>query len=159
MRPRALVRAGCLVAFVVLATTAAAQEVPADGPEAAEPPTLYARMLDVPLVKLEEAHATRPAVLPVLYAGFVALEAYDGYTTSRGLAAGRAELNPFVRWAVDHPLSLWALKGAAAAGSIYVAERLWRGKRRGQAITVMVLSNAIIGIVAVRNTAAIHGAR
>ncbi|MCC7417892.1 MAG: hypothetical protein IT176_12205 [Acidobacteria bacterium] len=121
--------------------------------------TLNARMLDIPPFAIGPSRARRPAALPALYAGFIALEAYDGYSTSRGLAHGAAESNPLVRWAIGHPAKLWAVKASAAAVSIIFAERLWRGNRRAKAVTVMVLSNAVMGFVAVRNARAVQASR
>ena len=159
----AIVATLTLAALVGLATPAAAQSAAAAQP-AAPPPLvlaapLYARLLDVPPFVLGAPPLRRPAMLPALYASFIALEAFDGYSTSRGLSAGAVESNPVVRWSVQHPVTLWAVKGAAAAGSIYVAERLWRRNRRGQAIAVMILSNAVMGVVAARNVSAINASR
>jgi hypothetical protein len=120
---------------------------------------LYARLLDLPPFVLGDPPLKRPALLPALYVGFIGLELFDGYSTSRGIARGAVESNPLVRWSVGHPATLWAVKGAAAAGSIYVAERLWKRGRRARAITVMVLSNAVMGIVAARNVSAINASR
>jgi hypothetical protein len=142
-----------LVFLVLLgfAAPAAAQE-PA-------PPPLYARLLDLQPFVLGEEPPSRPAILPPLYVSFIGLEVFDGYSTSRGLSQGASESNPFVRWSVDHRATLWAVKGAAAAGSIYFAERLWKKNRRAQAMTVMVVSNVVMVFVAARNVAAINASR
>jgi hypothetical protein len=157
--PRVVVCAGFVIAFSVLATQAAAQGAAPDDRNVLNEDFLYARILEIPVSTLAERKMPRPVALPVFYASFVGLELYDGYSTSRGLALGAAESNPFVRWAVEHPLSLWAMKGAAAAGSIYMAERLWRHGHRRQAIAVMIVSNAFMGFVAARNTIAISAVR
>jgi hypothetical protein len=170
--PRHLLIAIAAIAFVVFTPlvapaeaqgTAGTQRLEAPPAPAEKSVTaddmLYARLLDTPPFVLGEMPRRRPAVLPALYVSFVALEAVDGYSTSRGLSEGAVESNPFVRWSVDHPTTLWAVKGAAAAGSIYFAERLWKRNRRGQAVAVMVLSNVIMGIVAVRNLSAIDAHR
>ena len=43
--------------------------------------------------------------------------------------------------------------------SIYVAERLWRGHHRGQAIAMMVVSNGIMAAVAASNASIIRSQR
>lgn len=122
--------------------------------------TLYAHLLDVPPFVIGDVPAgPRPTFLPMLYASLIGLEGVDGYSTSRGLARGATESNPFVRWAVDNPATLWAIKGAAAVGSIYVAERLWKRHQRTHAVAVMVVSNAVMAAVAARNFSAIHASR
>ena len=100
--------------------------------------------------------ASRGAVLPVLYLSLIGLEAYDGYSTNRGLNHGAIEGNSLMRSVASHPGALWAVKGGATFVSIYFAERLWREHHRGQAIGVMVLSNVIMAGVAASNASVIH---
>lgn len=102
---------------------------------------------------------TRGAALPSLYASQVALQVFDGYSTTRGLRNGAIEANSILGRMASHPVALWAAKGGAAFASIYVAERLWRGNRRGQAIAVMLASNAILVAVAARNTSVLRAQR
>ena len=145
----------CLFLVGSAAPAAAQDSEPLDAEWLLKDGTLYARLLDVPpFVIGEEPRGPRPAILPALYVGFIGLEAFDGYSTSRGLRQGGSESNPLVRWAVAHPTTLWAIKGGAAFASIYVAERLWKTHRRAQAVTLMVASNAIMGVVAARNMSA-----
>lgn len=40
---------------------------------------------------------SRPIVLPVLYASYAALQAYDVYSTRQGLARGAREANPLMK--------------------------------------------------------------
>jgi hypothetical protein len=102
--------------------------------------------------------ADRGPVLPALYVSLVGLQAYDGYSTSRGLGNGASEANPALRTLANNPGALWAVKGGTTVVSIYVAERLWRRHHRGQAIALMVASNGIMAAVAANN-ASIVGAR
>lgn len=144
--------------LLTIAAPVAAQEGSGSAPQERwllKDGSLYAKLLDVPPFVIGEIpRAPRPAILPALYAGFVSLEAFDGYSTSRGLKQGAAESNPLVRWAVDNPATLWAVKGGAAFASIYVAERLWKHNHRGQAIVLMAVSNAVMSMVAAQNRSA-----
>lgn len=154
------------VALVVVASPAASQDhskataTPAS--EAGEPlpgnGPLYAKLFDFqPFVLGEVPRGTRPASLPLLYASFIGLEAYDGYSTSTGTVHGATESNPLLRGAVGNPVVLWTIKGAAAFTSIYISERLWRHHRRAQAVAVMVISNAVMAAVAARNLSVLRG--
>ena len=100
---------------------------------------------------------TRGAALPSLYAGLIALEAYDGYSTTRGLENGAVESNTLLRRLATNQAALWAVKGGATFVSIYMAERLWRRNRRGQAITLMIVTNGLMTAVAVNNASVLRG--
>ena len=99
----------------------------------------------------EDVPATRGAALPLLYAGLIGLQAYDGFSTSRGLQKGAIESNAMMATLVKHPVSLWGAKAGTAFASIYLAERLWKQHRRGAAIAMMVASNAMMVAVASNN--------
>ena len=103
--------------------------------------------------------ATRGPVLPGLYVGLIGLQAYDGYSTSRGLKQGAVESNTFMSRLASHPGALWAAKGGAAFLTIYASERLWRQHRRGQAIALMVVSNGIMAAVAASNASVLRAQR
>jgi len=98
-----------------------------------------------------EVPATRGGALPLLYASLIGLQAYDGFSTSRGLQNGAVESNAFMASMVTHPMSLWGAKAGTAFASIYIAERLWKQHRRGAAIALMVVSNAMMVAVASNN--------
>lgn len=102
-----------------------------------------------PLVVTRDA---RGPLLPSLYVGLIGLEAYDGYSTTRGFKAGASESNPVMRGLAGSPVALWAAKGGAAFVSIYAAERLWRHNHRGQAIALMLASNGLMAAVARNNS-------
>ncbi len=103
--------------------------------------------------------ADRGALLPALYVSLVGLQAYDGYSTGRGLKNGASEANTVLGTLANHPAALWAVKGGTAFVSIYVAERLWRRHHRGQAIALMVVSNSIMAAVAASNASIIRAQR
>jgi hypothetical protein len=98
-------------------------------------------------------------VLPSLYVSLIGLEAYDGYSTTRGLRHGALESNTFMRGLAAKPAALWAVKGGATFVSIYMAERLWRKNRRGQAIALMVVTNGLMAAVAANNASVLHAQR
>lgn len=93
----------------------------------------------------------RGAMLPALYVGLAGLNAFDAYSTVKGLSRGATEGNPLMQPAAGSSAAMWAIKGGVTAGSIAVAERLWRQNRRGAAITMMVVSNVIVATAAARN--------
>src|SRR6266446_10943024 len=99
-----VITASCLC---TMSTIAAAQD-PVD------PPTLKVRMTAPaggdwqPGVTLNTA--TRGPALPGLYASLIGLQAYDGYSTSRGLKQGAVEANTFMSHIASHPGALWAAK-------------------------------------------------
>jgi hypothetical protein len=72
------------------------------------------------------------------------------------VSRGAVESNPVLGGVADNQAVIWVVKGAAAVGSIYMAERLWKRRQRGPAIAVMVLSNAVMAVVAVRNAAVLR---
>jgi hypothetical protein len=104
----------------------------------------------------ELARQTRPAILPALYVSFSALQVFDGYSTTTALGRGATEANPLMRRAGASPGVFWAVKAGAAFSSVYLSERLWRQRRRGQAIAVMVVSNGIMAAVAARNASVLR---
>lgn len=99
---------------------------------------------------------TRGGVLPSLYVGLIGLEAYDGYSTNRGLKDGAVESNTLLRRLAANPSALWAVKGGATFVSIYMAERLWRQNHRGKAIALMVVTNGLMAAVALNNASVLR---
>ena len=98
----------------------------------------------------------RGGVLPSLYVGLIALQVYDGYSTSRGLENGAVESNTLLRpWAAN-PAALWAIKGGVTFVTIYMAERLWRKNHRGQAIALLVVTNGLMAAVALKNASVLR---
>ena len=102
-------------------------------------------------VQVQELQPTRPASLPALYATLIGLQAYDGYTTLRGTSRGGSETNPLVGGLARQPAAFWTVKAASTVASIYFAEQLWRQHHRTQAVVLMIVTNGVMGAVAVRN--------
>ena len=104
-----------------------------------------------PRIEITIPQATRPSALPAMYVALAGLQAYDGYTTLRGVRAGATETNPLVGGLASQPAAFWTVKALSTVTSIYFAEKLWRQHKRGQAIMTMVVANAVMGAVAARN--------
>ena len=79
------------------------------------------------------------------------LNAVDAYTTSKGLSQGAIEANPMMRTVAGNQTMLWVVKGGATAGSIVIAERLWKNNKKGQAIAVMLATNGMMAVVSAHN--------
>jgi hypothetical protein len=108
---------------------------------------------------LKAAAPTRGRVLPILYVNYVALQAYDGYTTIHGVRRGAREANPMMSSLAGTPAAVWAVKGGVTAASIFLAERMWKEHRRGRAITTMIISTALMGAIAANNSAVLRAQR
>jgi hypothetical protein len=93
----------------------------------------------------------------MLYAGYVALQVIDGYTTTAGVSRGAFEANPLMHGLANRPALLWSVKGGVSVATICTAEHLWRTHHRAQAIAVMAASNGILAAVAARNASALRG--
>lgn len=98
----------------------------------------------------------RPSLLPVLYASFAGLQVADFFSTRQGLASGAHEANPLMRHVVSSNAGFMAMKAGAAAGSIFVAERMWK-KNPAAAIATMVAMNSLYGIVVAHNYSVVRG--
>lgn len=98
----------------------------------------------------------RGTLLPSLYVSLAGLNAYDAYSTTKGYSAGATETNNVLRAAASRPAVMWAIKGGITAGSIVVAERLWRTHHRVHAVGMMVLTNSLMTVVAVRNSSVLR---
>jgi len=106
-----------------------------------------------------EIVATRGLVLPILYASYAALQAYDGYTTIAGVEHGARETNSMMNGLAGQRAAIWAIKGGVTTVSIVVAERLWKQHRRADAIAMMVISNGLMAAIAARNTVVLRAQR
>ena len=118
--------------------------------------------IDVPDVgtpTLGDGVIERPRLLTGMYVTSGLLQAYDAYSTIKGTASNHAELNPLMTGLVRHPAMVVAVKVAATAATITIAENLWRTHHRGQAIGVLVASNALLAIVGARNALALRTSR
>ncbi len=101
----------------------------------------------------------RGSLLPALYVSLAALNAFDAYSTSTALSRGAAEANPLMRGIAGNNAALWAVKGSVTAGTVIIAERLWRKRRRAEAIAVMLVSNGVMSAVAAQNASVLRRQR
>jgi hypothetical protein len=90
-------------------------------------------------------------VLPALYVSLSALQAYDVYSTLTAVRSGAVEANPFMKGVVGNPTAFVALKAGVTGASIYYAEKLWKDRKRTEAILLMVASNGLMAYVAQNN--------
>lgn len=94
------------------------------------------------------AQERRPAALVPLYLANVTLHGLDVHSTMRSLAAGNREANPLLN---GLPIEgVIGIKLAAAAGSVWLTERLWK-RHRWTAVTVMIASNVAMTAVVANN--------
>jgi hypothetical protein len=126
---------------------------PALAADAAAPATTISEKLVAP------QGPDRGSLLPALYVGLAGLNAYDAYTTTKGVSAGANESNALLRAAAGSPAAIWAIKGGVTAGSILLSERLWRSGHRAQAIGMMVAANSVMAVVGARNQAVVRNQR
>jgi len=92
----------------------------------------------------------RPAALPVMYGAFAALQVADVYSTTRGIAAGRTELNPAMRPFAGSTGTMVAVKALSSAASLYFAEKAWKKKPKA-AVILMGAVNGMLAAAVVSN--------
>jgi hypothetical protein len=100
--------------------------------------------------------ASRPTILPALYAGSALLQAYDAYSTMKALNLGGVEANPVAKGVVGNPALFIGVKAAVAAASILAAEKMWKNHHRLAAIATMAATNSIMAMVAAHNAGVIN---
>jgi len=122
----------------------------ADGPQP-ESPVTEATIAQRFVLRQE---SSRPSSLVPLYVSLAALQGYDAMQTFAGTRSGLTEANPLL--AGGQPAAVLGVKAAATASSIFLAERLWRGRHRTAAVGVMLLSNGVLSAVCVRNAALVR---
>src|SRR5690348_17829152 len=71
----------------------------------------------------------RPAALLPLYGGYAMLQVLDIASTWRAIDRGAAEANGAMAGVTRHPAAMLAVKAAATAGTILLAERIWPRNR------------------------------
>ena len=98
----------------------------------------------------------RPWPLPALYGSSAFLQGFDAYLTVSALKRGAKEVNPILRPVSDHPVALIAVKAGLTAASFVGAERLWKENHRASAVALMVVSNAMMVVVAAHNNAVLQ---
>ena len=103
--------------------------------------------------------SSRGSLLPSLYVGLAALQAYDGFSTRKAISRGGVEVNPLMGPIASRSAALYAVKAATTAASIYAAERLWRQHHRVQAVALMAVTNGLMAAVATHNASVVRGLR
>jgi hypothetical protein len=88
----------------------------------------------------------RPAVLPVLYASYLTLQAADIVSTRKALSAGAHEANPLM--GAGQMGTMIIAKAAAGASTMYFTEKLWKKNRVGAIVVMAALNGATAAIVA-----------
>jgi hypothetical protein len=93
----------------------------------------------------------RPSLLPALYASQIALQVLDAHSTSKALGRGAHEANPLMKGVVGNRGAMMAVKAGVAAGTIFLAERMWKRGNRVGAIATMLVVNGVTGAVVANN--------
>jgi hypothetical protein len=94
---------------------------------------------------------TRPALLMPLYAGNIALQGFDAYSTLAAVQKNSVEQNPLVSGLAGSPAAFIAVKGGVTVLSIVAAERLWRSGHRAGAVAAIAVANGLMTAVAINN--------
>ena len=148
---RILVAAAALVASIVCVPAHAAEETTPAPVVVAPLATAQVGTIAPNVVWSENRHSGgRPMILPVLYASYAALQAYDIYSTRQGLARGARESNPLMTGVVGNTGAFIAMKAGVGVATIVAAERLWKTNKPA-AIAVLIAGNSVAAIVAGRN--------
>ena len=96
---------------------------------------------------LPDPQHRRPGTLLPLYASFGALQGLDAHSTHLALANGHAEANPLMRGIAGNTAGMIAVKGAATAGVVYAAERMWRRNRTAAVLFMCAANSAMVWVV------------
>ena len=95
--------------------------------------------------------ASRPAMLPALYASQIALQALDAHSTYSALNKGAHEANPLMKGVVGNKGAMMGVKAGVAVGTIFLAEKMWRRGNRTRAIATMLVVNSLTAVVVANN--------
>ena len=101
---------------------------------------------------------SRPLALPALYLSLAAFQAFDAYSTVRGLSRGAQESNPMMQHVAGNTVGFVALKAATAVVPMVLAERMWKHNKVG-AITLMIVANGVAAAVSANNAQVLHQIR
>jgi uncharacterized protein DUF5658 len=150
-----MARIACVWIFVcgVAAGPAAAQENadPQRGSEPVEARLAADTAPAPPPIAIASSAPRRSAALVPLYVSFATLQGMDYVSTTRALSSGAGrEANPLMQAVVGNRAVFLAVKGGTTAGTIWVAERLWRRHPRA-AVILMTATNAVIASVVRHN--------
>jgi hypothetical protein len=142
-------RVACVLVFVcsVAGGPAAAQEV-------AAPPVGSAVeqvQATAPAHVFREAVAKRPSPLVPMYMSFAALQGLDYASTTKALSSGAGrEANPVMGPIVGNRGAFLAVKAGTAAGTMWIAERMWK-KHPARAVVFMTVVNGVMATVVTHN--------
>jgi hypothetical protein len=100
---------------------------------------------------MEQPREGRPMLLPAMYAAQIALQALDAHSTSTAISKGAHEANPLMKGVVGNQGAMLAVKAGVAAGSIFLAEKMWRRGSRAGAIATMLIVNGVTAAVVANN--------
>jgi hypothetical protein len=89
---------------------------------------------------------SRPALVPALYASLGAMQAWDLYSTRAALKAGAREVNPTVAPIAGNAGAMIAVKAAATAGTIVLAERMWKKNKVGTIVMLAAVNGATAAV-------------
>jgi hypothetical protein len=127
------VAAGPAAAQDITAALAVASPIPIDQALAAEPPHVFTPAL-----------TRRPAPLVPMYVSFAALQGLDYASTSKAIASGAGrEANPVMGAIVGNRAAFLAVKAGTAAGTMWMAERMWK-KHPARAVVFMAVVNGVM---------------
>jgi len=98
-----------------------------------------------------EPSAKRPMALPAMYAMQAALQALDAHSTYSAINRGAVEANPLMQGVVQNKGAMMAVKAGVAAGTIFLAERMWKRGNRMGAIAAMLVANGVTAMVVANN--------
>ena len=93
----------------------------------------------------------RPTVLPAMYATQIALQVLDVHSTYSAIDKGAREANPLMKGVVDNKGAMLAVKAGVAAGTIFLAEKMWKRGNRTGAIATMLVVNSVTAMVVANN--------
>lgn len=137
-----------------LADTVSAQDRPADPSLSVFPLTASRWVADTPaegpVRRSPFGRESRGKAISSLYVSLGVLQAMDVYTTMSALNKGAREANPMMAGVAGSPGGLVAAKVAATAGTILLAERVWK-KNRVAAIGLLAALNSVTAIVVANN--------
>lgn len=106
-----------------------------------------------------EVAARRSPMLLAMYGSAGLLQAYDGFSTLKAVAANHVELNPMMAPLVNHPSLVIAAKAAITIATISAAEKMWRTNHHKQAIALLLVSNGVMAAVGAHNAMVLRGRR
>ena len=103
--------------------------------------------------------ARRSPMLLAMYGSAGLLQAYDGFSTLKAVAAHHVELNPMMAPVVNHPGLVIAAKAAMTIAMISAAEKMWHTNHHKQAIAMLLVSNGLMAAVGAHNAMVLRGQR